>query len=191
MVQTAIQHPSIKTNFTGTGCAYRLMLPLPDGFEKEVAESVLPGKVEPGNKGIAIPLGAFAAEERMEDTLIRWLYRISGNHEPLELILNNFGSLPPNWIYLRIQEVGPLRKLADAIRAIDPYLTGNAHKPFLPAGRWQVPLFIHLPVQQQMRLSELFARQDYHKKISVTVLQLEKQLSGKWQRCGMFPLLQA
>lgn len=190
MVQTAMQHQIIKGSFTGNKFAYRLILPLPDGFEKEVAEGVLPVQAEPSDKGIAITLGAFDAEERMEDTLLRWLNRISGNHEPLELVLNNFGSLPPVWIYLRIQEMAPLRKLADAIRAIDPYLTGNAQKPFLPAGRWQVPLFGHLPVQQQICLSELFARKEYHKKISLNVLQLEKKQSGRWQRCGMFPLVQ-
>jgi hypothetical protein len=185
-----MQHQVIKSSLTGNQCAYRLTLPLPHDFEEEMAEVVLPVQAAPSDKGIAITLGSFDAEDRMEDTLFRWLNRISGNHEPLELVLNNFGSLPPVWIYLRIQEMAPLRKLADAIRAIDPYLTGNAQKPFLPAGRWQVPLFGHLPVQQQMRLSELFARKEYHKKISVNVLQLEKKQSGRWQRCGMFRLVQ-
>ncbi|MCU0374671.1 MAG: 2'-5' RNA ligase family protein [Chitinophagaceae bacterium] len=190
MVQPAIKQQVFKGSASGVGCAYRLILPLPEGIENEAGNGVLPEITKPSINGPNVLLGTFSAAERMEDTLLRWLFRISGNHEPIELILNNFGSLPPVWVYLRIQEVAPLRKLADAIRAIDPYLTGNAHKPFLPAGRWQVPMFGHLPVTQQMRLSELFARQEYHKKINLTLLQLEKQESGKWQRCGMFPLVQ-
>jgi hypothetical protein len=70
-------------------------------------------------------LASFMAKEEMEETLLRWLHRIIGQQEAFPVCFNNYGSMPGYPLYVRVQDPGPFRGLAEGLRIIDGLLKGN------------------------------------------------------------------
>jgi hypothetical protein len=74
-----------------------------------------------------ITIARFNANQQIEETLIRWIQRICSHHQSFPITLNNYGALPPDTIYLRIQDQGPFRNLVNQLKVIDEYIKSNGH----------------------------------------------------------------
>lgn len=82
-----------------------------------------------------ITLASFQAREEAEDTLIRWIQRICEQHRSFEIALNNYSGIPPNTIYLRVQDPEPLRELMRQMGAIDEFIRSSGWPPVYLNGR--------------------------------------------------------
>jgi 2'-5' RNA ligase len=82
-----------------------------------------------------ITLATFQAGEEAEDTLIRWIQRICHQHRSFQLALNNYSGIPPNTIYLRVQDPEPLRELMRQMGAIDEFIRSSGWPPVHLNGR--------------------------------------------------------
>ena len=72
-----------------------------------------------------ITLANFLAKEDMEETLIRWLYRICSQEKGFHVTLNNFSSFPHGTIYVRVQDHEPFQQLVKKLRTIEPLIKSN------------------------------------------------------------------
>src|SRR5436190_14213322 len=82
----------------------------------------LPVKTKPH-----ITVANFMAKEEMEETLIRWIQRVSGQTECFPVTLNNYSGFPAHTIYLRIQDHQPFKQLATQLKVIDSYIRLNGY----------------------------------------------------------------
>ena len=78
-------------------------------------------------KGFVI--ASFTAKDSMEETLIRWIQRLSSQVKAFEARFNNYSAVLPSTIVLRIQEIEPIKNLASKLKAIDDYLVANGYPP--------------------------------------------------------------
>lgn len=72
-----------------------------------------------------ITLANFMAREEMEETLIRWIRRVSIQQKSFPVTLNNFSGFPGHTIYLRVQDHQPFKQLATQLKVIDSYVKSN------------------------------------------------------------------
>jgi hypothetical protein len=59
-----------------------------------------------------IAVASFMAREEMEETLIRWIQRVSSQQKSFPVALNNYSGFPEHTIYLRLQDHQPFKQLA-------------------------------------------------------------------------------
>ena len=126
--------------------------------------------MEHGLKAPARPSGyitvaQFAAQEGMESTLSRWIQRICSQQRSFAVTLNNYSGLPPDTIFLRVQDPAPFRHFAEQLRPVDEYLRSSAcppallnHKPYLPiAGKLPPAIYERaMPEYSQRTFHESF-----------------------------------
>ena len=67
----------------------------------------------------------FLISEEMEATLFRWIQNICNLHTSFSLQLNNYSSLPPSTIYLRILDADPIKKLCNALSILNSFISAN------------------------------------------------------------------
>ena len=72
-----------------------------------------------------ITLANFMAREEMEETLIRWIERVSSRQRSFPVTLNNYSGFPEHTIYLRVQDHLPFQQLAGQLKVIDSYVRSN------------------------------------------------------------------
>lgn len=88
-------------------------------FKEKVAIKTLPH----------ITVANFLAREQMEDTVIRYMHRITSTQKSFTVTLNNFSGFPPHTVYARVQDHQPFRQLAAALTPVDHYVKGNGCPP--------------------------------------------------------------
>lgn len=76
-----------------------------------------------------IMIARYHAKEIMEETLIRWLQNITRLQSSFSVRLNNFSSIPPDTIYLRVQDVENFMQLCRSIQIIDGFVQANDCPP--------------------------------------------------------------
>ena len=72
-----------------------------------------------------ITIANFMAKEEMEETLIRWIQRVSSQQKSFPVTLNNYSGFSPHTIYLRVQDHYPFKQLATHLTVIDSYIKSN------------------------------------------------------------------
>lgn len=130
-----------------------------------------------------ITVANFIATENMEETLMRWMYRVISTHSKFQTTLNNFSGFPNvGTIYARVQNHEPLKKITAELKIINEYL--EAYK--LPLG-----MFIthpHITIAKELSpdifnnaLKE-YAQKDFHASFTTTELILLKR-SSEFDSC--------
>ncbi|MGZ5190420.1 MAG: hypothetical protein ACXWCZ_05335 [Flavisolibacter sp.] len=76
-----------------------------------------------------VMIAQYYSKEIMEETLIRWLQNITRLQNSFIVTLNNFSSIPPDTIYLRVQEAENFVKLCGSIKMIDGFIRANDCPP--------------------------------------------------------------
>lgn len=80
-----------------------------------------------------ISIYQFLAWENMEDTIVRWLQRISKDQNRFMVTLNNYSGIPSHKVVLRVQDITFFKELVSRIQAIAPYTkekNGTTEKGF-------------------------------------------------------------
>ncbi|HEX2607439.1 MAG TPA: 2'-5' RNA ligase family protein [Flavisolibacter sp.] len=92
-----------------------------------------------------ITLANFLAKEAMEGTLNRWIFNICKLQAPFDVHINNYSSIPPHTIYLRIQDPAPFQQLANQLQIIDSFIQSNDCPPLILISRPFLALAQRLP----------------------------------------------
>jgi hypothetical protein len=140
------------------------------------------------NQGIVI--AGFSASLRMEDTLMRWTQRICSQLNADEMVFNNFSGIPPHTLLLRVQDPAPMRKLVDALRKLDMYLTGNDQAPLQSAQRFYLPVLENIPTKSYNNIVYRFGRCEWHGTSPISQLVLQKSNGRVWKDVQHFSLNQ-
>jgi hypothetical protein len=92
-----------------------------------------------------ITLARFLGTAQMEDTAQRWIQNICHHHTPFLITLHAYSGIAPHILILQIQNVTPFKRLANHLRALDPFIRGNECPPLALINRPYLPLARHLP----------------------------------------------
>lgn len=90
-----------------------------DTYKEKVAVKTLPH----------ITVANFLAREAMEETIIRYMHRITSTQESFAVTLNNYSGFPPHTVYVRVQDHQPFKQLAASLKAVDQYIKSNGCPP--------------------------------------------------------------
>lgn len=133
-----------------TGAAVKLL--------SQKLQEIFPAELKIYKKAY-IELGSFYAREEMEETIIRWIQRICNAESRFVVTMNNFGSVPPDTLYLRIQDHQPFFRLISKLRVIDNYIFSNGYgevewssRPVCKLAGQLHPGFDHSKIREQANL---------------------------------------
>lgn len=122
-----------------------------------------------------INIANFLAKEAMEETLTRWITNICNKHQRFQLSLNNYGGLPPDTIYLRIQDLSPICGLINQLKILDDFIMASDCPPlkFLP--KPHLPIAKKLPMDIYDKALKDYSQKDFHESFMVEELVLLKR----------------
>ncbi len=73
-----------------------------------------------------ITVANFLAKEAMEETLLKWMYKIISKQQSFNVMINNFSGFPSSkTVYARIQNHEPFKQLATSLKIINTYINDN------------------------------------------------------------------
>lgn len=182
----------VMANYNGTGemgdGRYRYRLVASPGSQLTEAlcdELRLFGESYPGSGGDetepVVVISEFMASEDMEETIIRYLQRITGEQESFQVTFNNYGGNPTNTVYIRILDHRPFQELAQQLQPIDGYVRGNDCPPVRFNLQPNVPLAVKLTRRSYEHALAEYARKDFHGSFHVTELMLVRSATGQGQ----------
>ncbi|MBC6491047.1 hypothetical protein ACFSQD_15205 [Flavihumibacter stibioxidans] len=124
-------------------------------------------------------LARFYAREEMENTLLRWLNRVAGQQESFPVLFNNYGSMPACPLYIRVQDPGPFRMLAENLRVIDAWLKGNDCPAITLFHHPRLPLMDRLDEQKAMEILLEFSGRCFRAEMELEELILVSRVAGE------------
>lgn len=138
-----------------------------------------------------ITVARFAAQEALEATLSRWIQKICSHQRSFAVTLNNYSGLPPDTIYVRVQDPGPFRHFVEQLRPVDEYLRSSACPPALLNHKPYLSIAGKLPPDVYERAMPVFSRRTFHESFLVQELLLLKKdaVSRAFKTINVFGLL--
>ncbi|MDF2379934.1 hypothetical protein JMG10_00540 [Nostoc ellipsosporum NOK] len=125
-----------------------------------------------------ITVSGFWAHDEMEDTLIRWLQRITGDIRSFQVNLNGFAACPPKHLCVGISENKNLRQLASGLQPIDTYVQSNACPPVRFFKQPHLPLAGALPHGIYDRVVQEYIDKPFDASFYLTELVLLRRREG-------------
>jgi hypothetical protein len=193
IVVTSRREAGGKDFFSDRGfCHYRMVI-IPDEQviaqlqqEQEYAVSVF------GNKGFPacrreLILASFQAKEEMEETMLRWLYRVVCQENEFIILFNNYGSTPGFPLYVRVQDPTLFRQLANSLKIINGLLEGNECPPVRIAALPRLMLSNRLDEQTEMEVLLDFSARSFRAEMSVKEILLVKNEQEIVSRLRLLP----
>lgn len=125
-----------------------------------------------------LTVSGFWAHDEMEDTLIRWLQRITGDFKSFRLRLNGFAACPPKHLCVGIEESNELRQLASGLQPIDSYVQSNACPPVRFFKQPHLPLAGLLPQDVYEKAVTDYVKKPFAASFYLTELVLLRRRKG-------------
>jgi hypothetical protein len=189
-----MEHGLVNTaKATGIRCGewpeYRLVIPAEDPVGGQVHEQRLQwqaiyGKDSISSKPPGITLACWWAREEMEETMIRWIGNLASQTPGFGVTLNNFSGLPPQLVYIRIQEAEPFRKIVRLLRPVLERVNDGEgqvrlfERPFIQLGK--------LP-EENTRQWLLHTHQQFHAAFTAQQMVLYRHKGAETKKIGLFP----
>ena len=129
----------------------------------------------PGEKDAFVMIAQYYAKEIMEDTLIRWLQNIMRLQNSFMITLNNFSSIPPDTIYLRIQEAVNFNLMFRSIKMIDGFVQANDCPPVQLMTRPMIEIASGLPENIYEKSIGEYAKRSFTASFKIEKLALLKR----------------
>lgn len=170
---------------------YRLVIPADDPVSRQVKQlrlqwEQLYGETSVSDKPPCITLACFVAREEMEDMLMRWMHRICTIQQSFMVTLNNFSAIPPQTIYIRVQDITPFQQLAQHLRLLDDFSRSENgrkwrifDKPFIKLGA--------LPHDAAQQYWFTYTHQIFHAAFMARKIILLKKEQEQWKTLSVFP----
>ncbi len=135
-----------------------------------------------------ITISNFFARDEMEDTLIRWLQRIIGDQRSFAVTLNNYSGIPPDTVFLRVQDPSPFKELARQLTPIDYYIKSNACPPVHFIAHPHLSIARKLPVPVYEKAIMEYAQKMFHESFTVNELVLLRR-QHQYETCKQIAIL--
>lgn len=127
---------------------YRLVIPAEEPVSRQVCQLRREWEMQYGSQNIQITekppnitMACLVMREEMEEMLMRWLQRLCHMQPVFRVTLNNFSAIPPQTVYIRVQDPVPFKWLYEQLRAMDRFFPGKEgqhprifEKPFIKMG---------------------------------------------------------
>jgi hypothetical protein len=173
---------------------YRVVIPAEEPVSRQVKHLRLQWEVKYGraaaDKPPSITVACLQIREEKEETLIRWIGKIANNQLPFQVTLNNFGGIPPQVVYIRVQEDQPFRSLGKQLETMADFIGGEGltqarifEKPFIQLGK--------LPETAGGLDWFQFSHQLFHAAFMARQLVLLRRQQDSWKAVSYFPFKQA
>ncbi len=170
---------------------YRLVIPAEEPVSRQLRQLRKEWEAAYGQEPVSerppsITVACFEAREEMEEILIRWIQKICDHQDAFLVTLNNFSAVPPQVVYVRVQEEVPFKKIAAQLHTLKAFMnTGDGRKakifekPFIklgsfPDGASQTDWF-H------------YSHQLFHAAFMAKQLILFRHEKGIWKMVSIFP----
>ncbi len=165
---------------------YRLVIPADEPVSRQVKllrrqwEEMF-GNKAPSEKPPSITLACFSAREEMEETLMRWIRRICDQQVIFPVVLNNFSAIPPQIVYIRVQDASPFAKLTGLLTSLRDFVQDERifEKPFIKLG--------YMPDDAPAEAVMQYTHQMFHAAFTARKLVLFKKDGDRWQIVSQFP----
>lgn len=119
-----------------------------------------------------ITVASFTAREEMEETIIRWVHRITSAQQSFVVTLNNYSGIPPHTIYLRIQDPLPFLQMALQLKAVNEYVKSCDCPPMQLMSRPHLSIACRLPEAVYEKAMPVYSHQLFHAAFAVQELVL-------------------
>jgi len=170
---------------------YRLVIPADEPVSRQVKQlrmqwEKLYGEASVSDKPPSITVASFAASEQTEDMIMRWISRICGILPSFMVTLNNFSALPPQTIYIRVQDAKPFQQLAKYLHQLDEFSKAVDRprwrifdKPFIKLGS--------LPENAEQQQWFTYTHQIFHAAFMARKMILMRKEGRLWKTISVFP----
>jgi hypothetical protein len=133
----------------------------------------------------AITLAQLAIGQERETLLLKWLGKICASQTSFRVTLNNCGAIPPQTIYIRIQDASPFESLFVQLEEMHNFLkpTYDCHsqifrKPFVKLGQ--------MPQNAPVKHWFFYTHQLFNTSFMAKKLQLLHFENNNWKSIGLF-----
>ncbi|HET6994639.1 MAG TPA: 2'-5' RNA ligase family protein [Chitinophagaceae bacterium] len=130
-----------------------------------------------------ITISCFLAWDSMEDTIVRWLQRITSDQKCFQVTLNNYSGFPSHTIYLRIQDSSAIDELTARIKLIAPYIKEKDCPPTRLTSYPHLSIAPQLPVEIYETAIKDYSEKEFHASFKVNELVLLKR-KHKYDACS-------
>jgi 2'-5' RNA ligase len=170
---------------------YRLVIPAEEPVSRQLKQlrkewETAYGARSVSDKPPSITVACFEAREEMEDILIRWIQKICDHQTSFLVTLNNFSAIPPQVVYVRVQEEAPFQKIAAQLRTLEAFMKKDNgrkakifEKPFIKLGSF--------PKGTSQKDWFHYSHQLFHAAFEARKLVLFRQEKGNWKMVSVFP----
>lgn len=119
-----------------------------------------------------ITIAQFRANEEMEETLIRYMHRIFFRQQGFDVDLNNYSSIPPHTIYLRVQNHLPFKKLISEMHVLNHYLNSGIKQTLSFPAVPRINIASNLPEPVYEKAIAAYSKKTFHQSFTVSELIL-------------------
>lgn len=176
--------------WSGEWPEYRLVIPAEDPACRQVREwrqqwQAVYGKEYVSQKPPGITLACWRAREEMEETMIRWIGNLASQTSRFVVTLNNFSGIPPQLLYIRVQEEEPFRQITRLLRPLLERVNDQDQqvrlfeRPFIQLGK--------LPAAEGAKQWLQHTHQLFHAAFTAQHLVLYRHAGDEHKKIGLFP----
>lgn len=125
---------------------YSLVIPAEEPVSRQVKQLQLQWKMEFGGEQLSetppgITIAGWVARKEQEETMFRLISNLAERLESFLVTLNNFSGVPPQVIYIRVQDLEPFMQISSQLKEILALLGEQdtyriLEKPFIKLGRF-------------------------------------------------------
>ena len=130
-----------------------------------------------------ITIANFLAKETMEETLIKWMYKIISHQQSFDVMINNFSGFPSSkTVYARIQDHEPFKQLATSLKIINTYINDNGfpNAKLINHPHMTIARSLQQPVYERAIMD--YSRKTFHANFKVDELILLRRIN-QYDKC--------
>lgn len=168
---------------------YTLVIPAEEPVSRQVKQMRLQWKMEFGGevgseKPPGVIMGAWAARKEQEETMVRLIGNLAERLEPFVVTLNNFSGIPPQVIYIRVQDTEPFKQIITQLKDITGLIGDEEtfrlfERPFIKLGQF--------PKEGNAQQWFTYTHQLFHAAFTAKKLLLFKHEGNECKMIGVFP----
>jgi 2'-5' RNA ligase len=137
-----------------------------------------------------ITIARFFARQPMEETIIRYMLRITATHKTFGVMLNNYSCSPFNNIFIRVQQHEPFQQLFNALQPVDEYIQRCGYPAVTRIARPHINVAKKLQAQVYNKAVFDYAQRSFNAAFAVKELVLVKRRShfDEFKQVNIFKL---
>lgn len=168
---------------------YTLVIPAEEPVSRQVKQMRVHWKMEfeeaaGSEKPPGVMMAVWAARKEQEETMVRLIGNLAERLESFVVTLNNFSGIPPQVIYIRVQDAEPFKKINSQLKNILELIGEEdacyiPERPIIKLGRFAK--------SEDPKQWYTYTHQLFHAAFTARKLVLFRQENGESKTIGVFP----